>query len=162
MGLSLKFKCSSMFTGGQPLIQEQGHPHQVLSMETRPICTPPASLSARLQPGYIFTAFSQSCPQNPPAQASCGDSPSTTGAGALFSSGSGGGLTSPPAPQQKPCTHCQLPALPRQRRGCLCPSAVGCSQSSSRLQFPIYRQDLAPGYRSCCFWQPTSGFAARQ
>lgn len=72
----------------------------------------------------------------------------------------GGGLTQ--HPQQKPCTHCQLPALPGQRRGCLCPSAVGCSQSSSRLQFPIYRQDLAPGYRSCCFWQPTSGFAARQ
>lgn len=44
MGLSLKFRCSSVFAGGQPLIQEQGHPNQVLSVETRPICTPPASV----------------------------------------------------------------------------------------------------------------------
>lgn len=81
MGLSLKFRCPPVSTGGQPLIREQGHPNQVLSVETRPTCS--------LQPPYIFTALSQSCPQTPPAQASPGDSPSTAGAGALCSAGSG-------------------------------------------------------------------------
>lgn len=138
-----------MFTGGQPLIQEQGHPHQVLSMETRPICTPPASLSARLQPRYIFTAFSQSCPQNPPAQASCGDSPSTTGAGALFSSGSGGGLTSPPPPPSRsPAPTASSQPSPGSAEGVCAPrpwaAARAAPDCNSQFTGRIWPQVIAP------------------
>lgn len=107
MGLSPKFKCSPMFTGGQPLIQQQGHPNQVLSVETHPICS--------LQPRYIFTALTQSCPQTPPAQASHGDSPSTTGAGAPCSAGSGWRIKAHPGRSPAP-TASSLPS-PGTARG---------------------------------------------
>lgn len=56
MGLSLQFRGASVLTGGQPLIQEQGHPNQVVSVETRPVCTPPASL-------HIHSPFSALSPK---------------------------------------------------------------------------------------------------
>lgn len=43
-----------------------------------------------------------------------------------------------------------------------CPVAMGLQSEQVQAAIPNYRQDLAPGYRSCCFWQPTSGFATRQ
>ena len=87
MSLSLKFKCPSTSTGGQPLIQKQGHPNQVLSVETHPTCTPPAS-------AHNHTP-SQPCPQNSSSQAFCRVSPSTDDAGALSSLGSRWGLKAP-------------------------------------------------------------------
>lgn len=89
MGLSLKFRCPSLLIEGEPLIQQQGHPNQVLSVETHPICRPPALL-------HIHSPFSTLSP-NPscPALPCCKDSPSISGVGALFSWDSGWRLKTP-------------------------------------------------------------------
>lgn len=106
------------------LIQEQGHPNQVLSLETHPICT---SLHIHSH------SLSVSRPQSPPALGSLRDSethwcwsPVQLG---LWTEGDIPPGRSPVPPARSQPSHAVL--------GGLCSVPTGCSQGSSRPWFPI-------------------------
>lgn len=122
------------------LIREKGHPNQVLSLESHPICT---SLN-------IHSPFSVLSP-NPPALGPHRDSetlwcwsPVQLG---LWGEDGNSFWRSPVPAVSSPLGTAggSVPTLGQ-------PQALG----------PHPQQGLAPGYRSCCSWQPRAGFTDGQ